>query len=257
MEAKSKGTKVGLMTLVSVVLVGAVSVILLTGCNDKKNNASNITSNEKQQEDNKSNTTSNEKKPEDNVEYEVKNGEIEVKESSKENELALGEWGKASREVTANFSYEEYRRIGYIEVPTSVTKVIRGKEAEDIVREWYDKKPNYSYDEPKSDMEWAVIEYKVDLSDVKIKEGSDGINITLKCSLTGPGGGTAVTQGRTYLLSPYSMSDEVRAKTPAIYTGRIMVKLPIGYTDYTIQLGSTYDNTKEGNKGTIAYFKGQ
>lgn len=53
------------------------------------------------------------------------------------------------------------------------------------------------------------------------------------------------------------MSDDVRAVKPGIYTARIMAKIPVGYSDYTIELGSSYDNTKEDKKGTIAYFKGQ
>lgn len=244
MEEKSKRIKLILIVLVAVILIGTV-VFLATNKGNKKDDTTNPTENVT----NKGN----------DVGFEVKSGEINVKESSKENELELGEWGNASRKVTSNFSYEEYRRIEYIEVPTSVTKVIRGKEAEDIVKEWYEtKRPNYTYDKPKEDMEWAVIEYKVDLSDVKIKEGSEGIDITLDCSLTGSGGGTAVTHGkRTYILSPYGISDDIRAKEPGIYKGRIMVKLPIGFSDYTIQLGSKYDNTKEDKKGTIAYFKGE
>lgn len=234
MEGKSKTIKLILIVAVSAVLIGTVVFFVINKGDGKK------------QDD-------------DGVNFEVRTGEINVKESSKENELALGEWGNASRKVTSNFSYEEYRRIEYIEVPASVTKVIRGKEAEDIVKKWYaSERPNYTYDEPKADMEWAVIEYKVDLSDVKIKEDSEGIDIAPDCTLTSPQGGTSVTHGKiTCLLSPSSMSDDVRATKPGIYTARIMAKIPVGYSDYTIELGSSYDNTKEDKKGTIAYFKGQ
>lgn len=252
MEGKSKTIKLILIAIVAVAIIGIV-VFLVTNKGDKKDKEEDTTNPTE-------NVTDNDVKKQGNdAKFEVRKGEINVKESSKENELKLGEWGNASRKVTANFSYEEYRRIGYIEVPTSVTKVIRGKEAEDMVKKWYStEKPNYTYDEPKEGIEWVVIEYKVDLSDVKIKEGSEGIDIALDCSLTGDKGGTSITYGKIgIILSPESMSDEIRAKEPGIYTGRIMAKLPVGFSDYTIQLGCSYDNTKEDKKGTIAYFKGE
>lgn len=244
MGEKSKRIKLILIVLVSVIIVGTVVCVSINKLS-KNDDTSSTTKNEENKKDNDS-------------DFEVKTKEINVKESSKENALELGEWGNASKAVTDNFA-SEYNKIGYIEVPTSVTKIIKGKDAENMVKKWYaEKRPNYTYDEPKEDMEWVVIEYKVDLSDVKIRENSDGIKIKLDCSLTGSKGGTSVNSGRrAYILSPYSMSDDVRAKVPGIYTGRIMVKLPLEFSDYTIQLGSSYDNTKEGNKGTIAYFKGQ
>lgn len=256
MEGKSNVTKIVLVIIVVLaVLIGTI-VYFVSNKEDKDNNSEN--GNSTSATDNGENSDKKVEKDNDGG-YEKKTTEIDVKESSLENKLEIGEWGNASKAVTGNFS-SEYNRIGYIKVPVSVTKIIKGKDAEKQAKEWYaTERPNYTYDEPKSHMEWVIIEYKVDLSDVKIKEGTDGIDVNVEVSIVNDkGGASVILDNESYLVaSPINMSEKVKAKESGIYKAKVMVKLPIGASDYTIRLGSKYDNTNEGKTGTMAHFRGQ
>lgn len=172
-----------------------------------------------------------------------------VKESSKENPLSLGEWGKASKFVSEHLA-EVYKDVDYTDVPVSVTKITRGSEAEKIVKEWFNNQKYYKYEDPKTNMEWAVVDYKVDLTGLKFDEKTIGTDIDIYSHVTGTNGGGIKYNDVSYIVSTKDISSSERVKTPGVYEGRFIVTLPTGCSDYIIELGNSYN-------GAISYFKGQ
>ncbi len=172
-----------------------------------------------------------------------------VKESSRENPLSLGEWGKASKFVSEYLS-EVYKDVDYTDVPVSVTKITRGSEAEKMVKEWFNNQTYYKYEDPKTNMEWAVVDYKVDLTGLKFDEKTIGTDIDIYSHVTGTNGGGIKYKDVSYIVSTKDISSSDRVKTPGVYEGKFIVSLPIGCSDYIIELGNSYN-------GAISYFKGQ
>ena len=172
-----------------------------------------------------------------------------VKESSQQNPLSLGEWGKASKFVSEYLS-EVYKDVDYTDVPVSVTKITRGSEAEKIVKEWFNNQTYYKYEDPKTNMEWAVVDYKVDLTGLKFDEKTIGTDIDIYSHVTGTNGGGIKYKDVSYIVSTKDISSSERVKTPGVYEGRFIVTLPTGCSDYIIELGNSYN-------GAISYFKGQ
>ena len=141
------------------------------------------------------------------------------KASSKNNPLSVGEWGIASK----RFSGE------YVDVPIKITKITRGNNAAKEVKSYCDNGSSiYRYEDAKEGMEWAVIEYNVDLTKFD-KETFKDVNT----KITGTGDNTSIKyNGYTYIVSC-----------------KFATTLPIGCTDYLVVLG-TADETQ-------AFFKGK
>ena len=172
----------------------------------------------------------------------------DAKESSLESPLEIGKWGFASK-YAGKYLSEEYADKTYIDVPVRVTKVTRGEKALSEVKKWAEEK-NYKYEEPKAYLEWAVVEYQVDLSNVKFDEGTIGTSIKIDSSLKGIDGGSVKYNDITYILSTRDASSSDYVKEPGVYDGKFITQLPEGCTDYFIVLGSKYN-------GAEAYFKGE
>ena len=173
-----------------------------------------------------------------------------VKESTAENPLALGEWGNASKYVSEYLS-EEYKDVDYTPVPVSVTKVTRGEEAAKILKAWCDNSSYYKYEDPKEKMEWVIVDYKVDLTGLTFDEGTIGTDRDIKSSVTGKNGGSIEYNGMRYYVSTTDITTSEYAEKPGIYDGQFAVQLPVGCTDYVIKMGNDYDNR------AVSYFKGQ
>lgn len=171
-----------------------------------------------------------------------------AKESSVESPVEIGKWSFASK-YAGKYLSEEYADKTYIDVPVRVTKVTRGEKALNEVKQWAAEK-NYKYEEPKAYLEWAVIEYQVDLSDVTFDEGTIGTSIKIDSSLKGSDGGSVKYNGITYILTTRDASSSDYVKEPGVYSGKFITQLPEGCTDYLIKLGSSY-------QGAEAYFKGE
>ena len=81
-----------------------------------------------------------------------------AKASSKQEPLSIGEWGIASKYVSG----------GYVDVPAKVINVTRGEPAAQELKEYLDSGSSiYAYSEPKNGMEWAVVEYSIDLTQME------------------------------------------------------------------------------------------
>ena len=151
--------------------------------------------------------------------------------------MSIGEWGIGSK----------YSSGEYIDVPVKVTNVIRGTTAAQKVKDYCEKGSSiYKYEDAKEGMEWAVIEYNVDLTN--IKGYSMGKSIKVDTKVTGTGDNTSIQyNGYTYIVSTMNMTNDYSKED--IATGYFAVQLPIGCTDYLIALGSS--------SGKQAFFNGK
>lgn len=159
------------------------------------------------------------------------------KSSSKSNPLSIGEWGLASK----------YSSSDYVDVPVKVTNVTRGNSATQMVKDYCNSGSSiYKYEDAKDGMEWAVIDYTVDLTN--IKGYSTGKDIKVDSKITGTGNNNSIKyNGATYIVSTMNMTS--RYSKENIANGQFAVQLPIGCTDYLIALGSS--------SHTQAFFNGK
>lgn len=158
------------------------------------------------------------------------------KASTQANPLKIGEWGIASK----------YNSGDYVDVPVKVTNVTRGNEAVTKIKAYCDKSSVYKYTEPKEGMEWAVIDYTVDLTNVEGYSFGKSMRVTSKIKGTGDNSSIRYN-GKTYILTTMDMSETYSKEN--IANGSFAVSLPIGCTEYTIAMG-------EYNK-TNAFFAGK
>lgn len=172
-----------------------------------------------------------------------------VKESTVEKPLALGEWGNASKYVSTSLS-QEYKGLNSKDVPVSVVEVIRGEDAAKTLKAWCDDSSFYEYEEPKENMEWAIVAYKVDLTGLTFDEGTIGTPYDIYSSVTGKDGGSIEYNNMRYLVSTTDITPSDYVKEPGVYEGSFAVQLPVGCTDYIIEMGNEYN-------GAVSYFKGQ
>lgn len=178
------------------------------------------------------NTTTTEKENSSNSEVSTS---ATGKASSKQNPLSIGEWGIASKYVSSE----------YVDVPARVTNVTRGSSAAQEVKEYLNNSSSiYKYEDAKENMEWAVIEYSIDLT--KMEKDSTA---KLDTKITGIGDNTSIKyNGNTYIVSTINMTPNNYTKGE-IVSCKFAVQLPIGCTDYLIALGSS--------SGTQAFFSGK
>ena len=172
----------------------------------------------------------------------------DAKVAGKDSPLAIKEWGLASK-YAGKYLDEEYADKTYIDVPVRVTKVSRGEKIISEVKSLL-ADHRYKYEDPKSSqLEWAIVEYEVDLTDVKFG-GSLGTNIKIDSDIKGSDGGTVKYDGISYFISTRDMSSSEYVKEPGVYTGKFVTQLPKGCSDYLIKFGNSYN-------GAESYFKGE
>lgn len=154
--------------------------------------------------------------------------------SSKTSPLSIGEWGIASK----------YYSGEYVDVPVKVTNITRGSTAAQEVEEYCNSDSSiYRYEDAEEDMEWAVVEYEIDLSDFD----TDTI-VNLDRRITGTGDNTSVKhRGTTYIISTMNMTTDY--DSGKIVTSKFATQLPTGCHDYLIVLGSS--------EYTQAFFQGE
>lgn len=162
----------------------------------------------------------------------------DAKKSTKESPLNVGDWGIASKYSTKSSNYDE--------VAVKITKVTRGEDATKQVKEFTDKSSSYKYEEPKTNMEWVVIEYEVDLS--TYNKANIGANADVTSKVEGTDSSSIKYNDVMYIATTTYIGSRDYVKTDSV-TGKIATQIPVGCKDYVIELGS-YGKT-------IAYFKGE
>lgn len=193
-------------------------------------------------------TTDNNTKTDTKVEKSTTTSSKDAKASTKDAPLSIGSWGLASK-YAGKYLDEEYADKNYIDVPVRVTKVTRGNDLKDKISSLL-AEHHYKYQDPKSSqLEWAIVEYEVDLSNVKFG-GSLGTNIKIDSNINGTEGGSVKYDGISYILSTIDVSSSDYVKEPGVYSGKFVTQLPKGCKDYLIKLGNSYN-------GAESYFKGE
>lgn len=232
-----------ILSLLLIITIFVGIILFMMNNNKIKNSNSSISQNnklsdiknEEVSESNSSNSINNSKNSLDN-EFIVQNNKkdnntpIEKpttgKESSKTNPLSIGNYGVA---------YQRTSKTN-IDVPVKVTNVTRGNSAKKMVKQYCDSGVSiYRYDEPKEGMEWAVIDYTVDLTNVPAT--TEGKKVSLDSKITGTGDNTSIKYNNNiYIVSTINMSTKYSKET--IAHGKFAAQLPIGCTDYLIVLGT-------------------
>ena len=170
-----------------------------------------------------------------------------AKASTKEAPLKINQWGLAAKYVSKYVS-AEYTDKSYIDVPVRITKLTRGDEATQIIKDWCDTQTFYKYQDPKTSTEWAVFEYEVDLNGVKFDADTLGTDTKISSGIKGLDGLTVKYNDISYSLITTDISGSDYKKAPGIYKGRFIVMLPQGCKDYLVKLGDSYN-------GSESYFR--
>ncbi len=147
--------------------------------------------------------------------------------SSKSSPLPIGSWGIASKYSSGN----------YVDVPVKVVNVTRGNSATQMVKNYCNNSSSiYKYEDAKEGMEWIVIDYTIDLTNI---EGySTGKDIKVDSKITGTGDNTSIHyKNNVYIVSTMNMTSGYSKEN--IANGQFAAQLPIGCTDYLIALGSS------------------
>lgn len=226
MESNKNRSLIILLVIIIGVLVCALVIAFLLNYTNKRNinldNNTNIVDDviESKDEDNSNEVNNSNSSTNDNITF---------NESSKQEPLDIGEWGVASKYISG----------GYVDVPVRVTNVTRGNNAAEELRNYLDSGTSiYKYSEPKENMEWAIIEYDIDMT--KLEKDS---TVKMDTKITGTGDNTSVKyKGVTYILSTINMTSNKYTKG-GIESCKFAVQLPIGCVDYLIVLG-TSSNTQ-------------
>lgn len=247
----SLNTVIIIAIIIGALILGLISSFFIYGKINNKDNNSVISDNDNKQSENLLDNNddvviNNDDNKETNNNSQVSNNyentsssstsnSVTGKSSSKQNPLAIGEWGISSRYLSGE----------YVDVPARVTNVTRGSSAAQEVKQYLTSGSSiYKYEDAKEGMEWAVIEYNIDLTQIE-KETT----AKLDAKITGTGDNTSIKyNGSTYIVSTVNMTPNNYTKGN-IETCKFAVQLPIGCTDYLIVLGSS--------SGSQAFFAGK
>lgn len=244
----SLNTVIIISIIIGALILGLISSFFIYGKINNKDNNSVISDNKQNESlfdtnyndvivnnDDKAETNNNSANTSINKNEGTTSSSVTGKSSSKQNPLAIGEWGISSRYLSGE----------YVDVPARVTNVTRGSSAVQEVKQYLTSGSSiYKYEDAKEGMEWAVIEYNIDLTQIE-KETT----AKLDAKITGTGDNTSIKyNGSTYIVSTVNMTPNNYTKGN-IETCKFAVQLPIGCTDYLIVLGSS--------SGSQAFFAGK
>ncbi len=159
---------------------------------------------------------------------------VNAKTSSKSNPLSVGEWGIASKYVSGE----------YVDIPARVTNITRGTQAAQEYKNYCENGSSiYKYEDAKEEMEWAIVEYEVDLTSF-----SSDTSVILDKKISGTGDNTSIKYNNsTYIVSTANMTSGYASGK--VVTAKFATQLPIGCSEYVIVLGSS--------SGTQAFIMGE
>lgn len=174
-----------------------------------------------------------------------------IKDENKDNKtlLEIGKWGIASKQVSEYLS-QEYKDQEYVDVPVSVTKITRGPEAEDYIKNWFDSQSIYKYEEPKENTEWILVDYQMNFNDLIFDEGTIGTTKDFSTSISGLDGSEIRYNNTVYIVSTLNLSRNEYVHEKGIYSNQFIATIPIECKDYIIKIGSS-------TNGKEAIFKGE
>ena len=142
--------------------------------------------------------------------------------------LKMGEWGIASKYSSKNEEYEN--------VNVTVKKIIRGQEAEKIVKEYTKNNEYFVYKETPEEMDCVVVEYEIDLGNYT--KGNNGANSDIQTRIKGYGENENIVIGnKTYEINTQDISDREYTNSEQT-SGKFVTQIPKECEKYVIVFGN-------------------
>ncbi|MDO5556772.1 MAG: hypothetical protein Q4G05_00805 [Clostridia bacterium] len=225
---QKKRISINLMLLIFIFIIILLSMYFIIKINVERENKHQIEGAE-QETTNDSNT---------NTDTDTNINIDQPKNSSKMETLKVGEWGIASK-----LESNDYKSVN-----VRVSNIQRGTSAERIIKSWSESNSDrFIFTEALNKMEWVLIEYEIDLSNIKMSEKGNTVGLAL--NIEGLGNNTSIKyDNKIYNITVFDLNKDEYINDK-IATGRYSMQLPKGCTDYTIILG---DNTSQR-----AFIKGE
>ena len=158
---------------------------------------------------------------------------VDSKSSTVASPAKIGEWTTAA----------SYKDGNYVDTPVRIDKVTRGADAEEII-----KKAGQKVSTLKEGVEYLVIDYSVDTADLKSYSWGKSLS-GLYFYVKGNDGNILKYDNKTWSFIGGGNLESTSSIKTDIYSGKYMLQVPKGCTDYLIQA--------KASDGTIAYIKGE
>lgn len=175
-----------------------------------------------------------EKKTPEQVEQNVKEIENEFIEEPEQEPiidygyLKVGQWGVASKYSSKSEQYED--------VNITIKNFTRGEDAESIIKKYIKQNKHFEYTKPEQDMEWLVVEYKINFGD--FKKGRNGANSDIQTRIKGYGENEdIIVDNIIYKTATQDISTREYTKEDTII-GRFVTQIPKKCEQYVIVFGN-------------------
>lgn len=142
--------------------------------------------------------------------------------------LEIGEWGIASKYSSKSEEYED--------VNVTVKQMLRGEEAEQIVKQYTQNNTYFAYEEPQEGMEWLVVEYQINFGD--FTKGNNGANSDIQTKIKGYGENeNIIVDNKIYETTTQDISSR-EYTNDAQTTGTFATQIPVACEQYVIVFGN-------------------
>ncbi len=142
--------------------------------------------------------------------------------------LKMGEWGIASKYSSKKEEYED--------VNVTIKQMIRGEEAEKIVKEYTENNKYFEYSKPQEGMECLVVEYQINFGNYV--KGTNGANSDIQTAIKGFGDSKNIIVGnKSYEIKTQDISDREYTNEDQV-TGRFVCQIPIDCEEYVVMFGN-------------------
>lgn len=158
--------------------------------------------------------------------------------ASTDEPLGMNEWGLAGKYISGN----------YKDIPVRITKVTRGSGIEENVKKWFENQSFYKYSDPEDGLEWAVVNYQIDLSNIDVN--NNNVDKEINVEMRGTNSSGIRYNNKSFIVTAVYASDKEEVKSAEVYEAQFITQLPVGCTDYLIGMGRSYEGA-----GSTSFFK--
>lgn len=170
----------------------------------------------------------NSKKNEDNKPIQEDIQEEKQEEVIDYGYLKIGEWGIASKYSSKKEEYEN--------VNVTVKQIIRGEEAERVVKEYTQNNKYFTYQETQEGMDCLVVEYEIIFGNYT--KGNNGANSDIQTRIKGYGENENIVIGnKTYETKIQDISNREYTNSEQI-SGKFVTQIPKECEKYVIVFGN-------------------
>lgn len=142
--------------------------------------------------------------------------------------LKIGEWGIASKYSSKKEEYEN--------VNVTVKQIIRGEEAERVVKEYTQNNKYFTYQEAQEGMDCLVVEYEINFGNYT--KGNNGANSDIQTRIKGYGENENIVIGNeTYETKTQDISNREYTNSEQI-SGKFVTQIPKECEKYVIVFGN-------------------